>query len=250
MTRRRLLAYGLVVALVSLAGCSTAFGPGVQRSAANTSYDWRTPGVNASITVTGGSYKAVYDVSNQSTFVVYKRDGLGRNQPLSVSALKFRYPNGTVVTTSSPGFNVTTERDRTVINLPARNGTVAFIAPTDSNRFATRTFVEGNYSVTLPAGMRVKYVPLAKVSPSPYETHMTESGRVRITWTNVESNAVVVRYYLERDLYIFAAGIAVLVVVALAGVLYYLRQIRELERRRENVGPDVDTGDSNDGPGF
>lgn len=255
MTRRRLLAFGLVVAFVALAGCSSVFGPGAGggNEAANVSYDWDTNGTNATINVTGGSYKAVYEVSNSSTFPIYQRNELGQNQPLPISGLTFRYPNGTVVTAAeSSALNVTAEQKRSVIGLPARNGTVAFTASAQRKRFGTRTFVKGSYEVTIPKGMQVKYEPLARVSPSGYTTQHTADGRVRITWENVDSNAVAVRYYLERDLYIFIAGAAVLVLVAAGGALYYLRQIRELERRRKETGPDIDTDSVDDDgpPGF
>ena len=243
---KRALALGVLVAFLVLTGCSSILGPpSVDQGALNrnASYDWQTD-VNASITVTGGEYEAVYNVTNRSEFVVNTRDELGRERPLSVSALKFRYPDGTVANASA--MKVTNERERTVIELPARNGTLAFTAPADTKRFATQTFVEGTYEVTLPAGMRVEYVPLARVSPPGYSTERTADDRVRIHWDDVESRSVAVRYYLARDLYIFAAGAVVLVLVALVGALYYLRQIRDLERRREDVGLDVETDD--DGP--
>jgi hypothetical protein len=252
MNRKRVLACCLVVAFISLAGCSSILGPdSVDTSALrqNETYEWQT-GVNASINVTGAQYEAVYNVSNASKFDVHSRDGLGRERPLSISSLKFRYPNGTVVTAASPALNATNQEKQTVISLPARNGKLAFSAPAQGKRFSTRTFVSGTYEVTIPKNMRVEYFPLARVSPSGYETTRTANGRVRIHWDNVQSNAVIVRYYLQRDLYIFAGGAAVLVLVALVGVLYYLRRIRELERRRREAGPSVDTGDSDDGPGL
>lgn len=251
MNRRRALAGVLLVAFLALAGCSSVLGPdSVDQNALaeNETYDWSS-NANASINVTGSEYEAVYNVDNQSQFAVHSRDGLGREGPLAISALRFRYPNGTIVGPSSPALNATNQQERTVIGLPARNGELAFSAPAQGKRFSTQAFVTGTYDVTIPKGMRVTYEPLAHVSPGDYETTRTETGRVRIRWADVQSNAVSVRYYLARDLYIFAAGAAVLVVVALVGALYYLRQIRELERRREQAGPDVDTGE-NDGPGL
>jgi hypothetical protein len=252
MNRKRALACCLFVALLTLSGCSSILGPDpVDRGALlqNETYEWETD-VNASITITGAEYEAVYNVTNSSKFVVYSRDSLGREGPLAISALKFRYQNGTVVNASSPLLNATNQQKQTVIFLPAKNGKIAFSAAAPGKRFSTQTFVPGDYNVTIPKNMRVEYIPLARVSPSADEITRTETGRVRIHWKNVESNAVIVRYYLARDIYIFAAGAAVLVLVALAGTLYYLRQIRELERRRREAGPDVDTGDSDDGPEF
>jgi hypothetical protein len=250
MNHKRALAGLVLVAFLVLAGCSSVLGPDPvdeRALAENETYEWQT-NANASINVTGGEYEAVYKIGNQSQFAVHSRDGLGREGPLAISALKFRYPNGTVVSASSPVLNATNQEERTVISLPARNGKLAFSASAQGKRFATQTFVSGTYEVTIPQGMRVTYEPLARVSPGDYRTTRTDTGRVRVRWPDVQSNAVIVRYYLQRDLYIFAAGAAVLVVVALVGALYYLRQIRELERRREQAGPNVDTGD--DGPGF
>jgi hypothetical protein len=252
MNRKRALACCLVVAFISLAGCSSVLGPEPVNTEAlkqSETYDWQT-GVNASINVTGAQYEAVYNVTNSAKFIVYARDGLGSEHPLAISSLKFQYPNGTVVNASSSALNATNQEKQTVIFLPARNGKVAFSASAQGKRFATQTFVTGSYNVTIPEGTSVEYVPLAHVSPSGYETHRTDTGRVRIHWQDVQSEAVIVRYYLQRDLYIFAAGAAVLVLIALVGALYYLRQIRELERRRQDVGPDINTGDGDDGPGF
>ncbi len=246
---KRALACCLFVVLLTLSGCSAILGPEPVDEASlrqNATYDWQT-GVNASINITGAEYKAVYEVPNRSTFVVYTRDGLGREHPLDISALKFRYLNGTVINASSPVLDVENRDEEKVIFPPARNGKIAFTASAPGKQFATQTFVSGSYNVTIPKNMRVEYIPLARVSPPASEITRTETGRVRIHWENVQSNAVIVRYYLARDIYIFAAGAAVLVLIALAGTLYYLRQIRELEHRRRDAGPDVDTGESDDG---
>ncbi|RJT06869.1 DUF5803 family protein [Halococcus sp. IIIV-5B] len=240
MNRTRALGFVLFLAFVALAGCTSAFGPSPANQDAltqNESYDWNTD-VNASINITGGSYEAVYRVDNRSEFVVQRRDSLQRDRPLAISALKFQYPNGSVVTAASPKLNATNEQERTVIDLPARDGRVAFESSAQGKQFVTETFVPGSYEVTIPKGMRVDYEPLARVDPGDYETERTASGHVRIHWENVESDSVAVRYYLERDLYIFAGGLAILVVVALVGVLYYLRQIRGLEAERRKASPD------------
>jgi hypothetical protein len=267
---RRLFGLGLLCLLAATAGCASVLGPEpVDRAAigANATYDWTTTcgnaACNASINVTGGEYRAVYNVAadtdgNPREFAVNRRDGLGRERPLDVSALKFRYPNesavpsgerdGDRVVAIEPA-NVTNTRERTVITLPAAAGQLAFTAPADAKRFATRTFVQGTYRVVIPPDMRVDVVPLARVTPSGYTTE-TIDGRVHLTWEDVRGSSLVVRYYLARDLYIFAGGTALLVLVAGVGVAYYLRQIRELERRREEVGLDVDVHpeDFDDGP--
>ena len=242
MNRRRALAFGLVVVFVALAGCSSILGPdqpSQETLTQNASYDWDSS-ANGSIDITGDTYKAVYRVDNQSRFVVRSRDGLGREQPLSFSALKFRYPDGRVVTANSSSLNVTNQQKRTVIALPAKHGKLAFEGPMQGKRFSTQKFVEGSYEVTIPKGMRVSLQPLARVSPGGYRTDRTATDRVRIHWKNVGGDSIHVRYYLMRDLYIFAIIIVIGVLVALVGALYFLRQIKELERRRRDASPNED----------
>lgn len=246
MNRTRALGFALLLAFVGLAGCTSAFGPSPADQSAltqNASYDWNTS-VNASINVTGGSYKAVYRVDNQSEFVVRSRDGLGREQPLRISALKFQYPNGSVVTAASPKLNATNQKKRTLIDLPARDGKLAFESESQGKQFVTQTFVTGSYEVTIPKGMRVDYEPLARVDPGGSETRRTDSGRVLIHWDDVQSDSVAVRYYLQRDLYIFAVGLVVFVIAGLVGALYFLRQIRGLEQQRREASPE----DQRNGP--
>src|SRR5699024_349485 len=152
----------------------------------------------------------------------------------------FRYPDGRVVTANSSALTVTNQQKRTVIALPAKNGKVAFEAPVQGKRFSTQTFVEGSYEVTIPKGMRVDIQPLARVSPAGYRTDRTASGRVSIHWEDIQSSAIHIRYYLTRDLYIFAGIAVVAILVALVGALYFLRQIQELERRRRDASPNED----------
>jgi hypothetical protein len=65
----------------------------------------------------------------------------------------------------------------------------------------------------------------------------------------VTSDSVAVRYYLQRDLYIFGGAAAGLFAAGVVGTLYYRRQIEELRKRREEMGIDVDTDDDDFGDG-
>lgn len=246
--RRRLGALA-VLAVVALAGCTAGpLGPGPVNQDAigkNVTYDWKSS-ANASITVTGGTYEAVYDVRARTggtdeqppTFEVHQRDALGRNSPLSIQGVKFQYPNGTVVGIDAA--SIDNKKKRKVVTLPASEGHLAFRSSTGGKRFSTPTFVQGSYEVTLPAGMRVGVGLLARVNPSGYEKQIA-NNRVTIQWENVRGRSVVVRYYLVRDLWLFAAGALALVGLAIGGAAYYRRQIRELERKRKEVGLDVET---------
>ncbi|MFC6732249.1 MULTISPECIES: DUF5803 family protein [unclassified Haladaptatus] len=240
--RRRLLALALLVLLTASAGCMGIFGPGEvdqQRLNEDASYDWNTS-ANATIDVRSGEYQSVYVVSNQSEIEFYERDGFGTERPLEISALKFQYENGTVVNAST--LDVSQTRNRLIVGLPAADGKVAFTGAAQGKSFATPTFVTGTYEVILPPGMRVDYVPLAQVQPGGYETRL-EDNRVHITWDDVQSRAIVLRWYLDRDLTIFATAAAGLAIAGVVGAFYYLRQIRVLRERREDLGLSVDMDD-------
>jgi nitrate reductase gamma subunit len=54
---------------------------------------------------------------------------------------------------------------------------------------------------------------------------------------------VSVRYYLQRDLYIFGGLLGLIIVVGIGGLLYRRRQIERLRKQRTEMGLDVDTDD-------
>jgi len=234
--RRRVLALAALALLVAGAGCLGGGGPSEEDLSKNATYEWDTS-VNASITLIGGEYQAVYRVVNTTTLEVYDRSTFGNEEPLRLSALQFRYPNGTVVRSSA--FNVTTGDGRTRLGLPAENGSVAFTGARNGKELSVPVFVEGSYEVILPDGTGVGIPFLSQVDPGGYETS-TEDGRTVITWEAVEGDTVRVSYYLDRDLLIFGGLLFVGIVGGVGGVAYYLREIRSLERRREEVGLDVE----------
>ncbi|MFB6179658.1 MAG: DUF5803 family protein [Halorientalis sp.] len=249
MRRRRLfVAVGVLALVVGLAGCSSVLGPGKpdpKKIQQNVSYDWNTS-ANATFNVTKDEYTAVYVIDNRSSIDLYRRDALGTKHPLDIEGVKFRYQNGTVKNVSVE--NVDLKRKKAVVTLPASDGKLAFRAPRSGKQFGMPTFVTGTYEVTLPPGARVQIPILAQVSPRGYQTSL-DDDRVTLSWDDVESRSVSVRWYLARDLLLFGALFVLLVVLGAAGIVYYLRQIRELEARREEVGLDVDTGDdSGKGP--
>ncbi|MFC4549184.1 MULTISPECIES: DUF5803 family protein [Halorussus] len=249
MNRRLLLGFGALALLAVTAGCTSGiFGPGEisdKRLAQDADYDWNTT-ADVTLNVTSGEYHAVYEFSNRSKLSVYQYASLGDKQPVEVSAVQFRYPNGTVVKLEQK--HVQKKQSRTVITPPSDYGTLAYTAPHRGKSFSTPAYVEGSYEVILPKGMRVGNFLLSQVRPDGYQTELdAETNRVHIRWTeDVTADSVVVRYYLARDLVIFAGLIAVGVLVALAGLAYYRLQIRRLEREREELGLNVDTGDEFD----
>jgi hypothetical protein len=278
---RRRLAAGVVLlgALLALGGCTSVLGPGPVQSGAlaadpGSPYDWGEE-EDAYIEVNKGNYTAVYDVANRSTgsteagenftIELYTRDVLGTDQPVDPEALQFRYENGTVlryveaddsaslvmlkeggkrVNVSESKLAVSKSRRRTTVRLPTNeSGQLAFTTPKNGKQVATPTFVQGSYEMVLPEGGRVGLPVLAQVQPARTSAEQID-GRVNVRWDSVtRAQSVVVRYYLQRDLFLFGGLLGLMVLLGTAGAVYYYLQIRETVKRREEVGLDIDIDD-------
>lgn len=245
---RRMAAIGLLALLVAGAGCS-ALGPGSvnrERLAQDADYDW-TLATDARITVHSDSYQAVMRIENRSEIELFRFFRLNNRRPIDPAALAFQYPNGTVV--NHTAMSISKTRSVTVVTLPASEGTLAYTVAAPGKRLRIPVHVDGgSYEVVLPPGTRVQYFLIGRVRPSGYETTIDAEDRVHVTWDAVERDRIVIRYYLIRDLYIFA-GISVLAGgILVGGLAYFYLQLRALRSRREDVALDVDSGDDSDGP--
>ncbi|WP_197425559.1 DUF5803 family protein, partial [Halobacterium sp. CBA1126] len=163
--------------------------------------------------------------------------GFGGRNPVPISAVQFRYENGTVV--GADAIDVSTRDQRTVIDLPAADGTFAYTGAASSRSVTAPLDFEGSHEVVLPPGMRVSFPLFGDVSPGGYEKSV-EDDRVHLRWDSLSSATVSVEYYFERDLLIFGGVVGVLAVVAVGGVVYYRLRIRRLERERERSGLDYE----------
>lgn len=254
MNRRLLLGVGLLAVLVATAGCSTILGPGepdAEQLNRDVSYDWDETGDrNVTVNITRSEYRAIYRVENRSQIELYRQDALGTEHPLDLTGLTFQYANGTttrVNASEDDNFSVELTRQRAVVSLPDEDGKLAFSSSRNGKSWAMPTFIEGRYAVTLPESARVGVPLLGQVSPGADATTV-EDDRVTITWNDVSTRNVSVRWYLTRDLWLFGGLAGLGLLVGGAGLLYYLRQIRQLERQREEVGLNMDIEDDRDDP--
>ncbi len=255
--RRRFLAIAGVALLVFLSGCSVFGGGEIDEDdlLGEQDYDWDA---NATATydlsVSSSSYTAVLHIENRSTLEIHQSDLFFGDDAVSIEALQFQFQNGTVANATHAGLNATEGSDETVIGLPARDGKVAWTASRSGKQWSTPVFVEGSHQVHLPESTRVGIPFLSQTSPGA-DRSTVEDDQMTLFWEDPDSSSISIRYYLVRDLYLFGAiGIGGLL-IGIAGTVYYVRQIREAQQKREEVGLDIDyddddLGDSGPPPGM
>lgn len=249
---RQLAAIGLLVLLTAGAGCMGMFGPGSDDFSVKpetVQYDWNTS-ADVTLNLSSDRYRSVYKL-DQRQIEVYTLGTLADEKPLDVAALKYQYSNGTVITANasqSDSFYVKKSDSRTTIHVPSPDGKIAFIARKPPKSISKPVFVDPkkgenrSYEVILPPDTGASIPLLSDIRPGGYET--TEiNNRVHITWNSIESESISIRYYLQRDLLIFGSIGAILGVVGLVGIGYYLFQIRKLSQLRKEIGLDVETDD-------
>jgi len=238
MTNRRwLLILGGLVLLVGISGCLSPVSD--EQLAENATYQWDND-ANATYYLYPGNYTAVIDIQDRQSMELFTRDALGSNQALPISSLQFRYENGTVV--DNEAFEVQAGRSKVTIEPPAPNGSVAFTAPRSGPQFHTRTLVDGSHEVFLPPGREVTLPVISRVIPGEYTTDQV-GDRVVVRWADVDRDTITVKYYLGRDVLLFGGLAAIVLLVGVAGLAYYRRQISELEAQREELGLDVEVED-------
>jgi len=254
---RRTLALGALAALVFLSGCSFGGGGEIPEEdlLGDQEYQWDAEETVVFELISRDSYTTVVTVRNESELSIHQRTAFRGDQPVDIGALQFRFENGTVVNATHPGLAARNGDEQTTIELPARNGTVAYTAPRGgrtgtTKSFTSPVFVEGSYRLDLPPRGRVAIPFLSQARPGGYESTL-EDDQMSLRWNNLEGGTISVRYYLVRDLYLFGSIAAIAIVLGVGGTVHYARQIRRAKRKREEVGLDVEYEDDSvgdDGP--
>ncbi|WP_311171093.1 DUF5803 family protein [Halobellus ordinarius] len=261
MNRRLLLAAGCLALLAVTSGClGIGTGPvdGERLDSDPAApYEWESDRT-VHITVEENTQFRTVMTTNESTIELFRRDGFGGTNPLSVESVRYRYPNGTVLNGTDireRGGEVRRTRDETIVELPREDppdgSALAFTSEGTPKRFTLPTYVEGTYEVVLPPDRGIDFPIFGQVSPGGYETDIDDNGQVHVIWTeSVTADTISVRYYLERDLYIFGGIVALVGVIGIGGLFYYRRKIEQLRKQREEMGIDVETDDDefDDGP--
>jgi len=248
MNRRLGLAIIAVLTLTVTAGCLDYVTGGgeisddVLDAEPDAPYDWETDR-NVTLTLdTGSQFRGVYNVSADQRLRLYQPTSIGQEGPLDISAVRFRYDNGTVIsgTELRARGEVDQTPDEVYVTTPA-DGHLAFTAGATPRRLTLPVYVEGSYEVILPEGSRMDFFLFSNTVPAGATTERVDN-RVRVTWENVESSSILVQYYQNNDLTIFGAIIGVLSAIAVGGLYYYRRQIDRLHATRVEMGLDDEDG--------
>lgn len=248
--RRLLLAVVALAALTLGAGCLGYVTGGGEVDDATLDREPAEPYAfdtdrDAHLVVTSeANYRAVYNVSQRDELRLYRETGYGTEEPIDLRAFRVQYADGEVVNGSafrSHGGEVERTTDEVWVRFPADRDAdaVAFTASSTPKRFVTRVPVDGSVEVVLPPDRRMDFFLFGNVVPGGYETEISGEQQ-HIVWDEFSGDRVIVQFYLERDLVIFAAAFAVAAVIAMAGFYYYRRRIERLERQRKEMGLDVE----------
>ena len=247
MNRRLLLATVAVLALLTLAGCSMLFG-GISDETLDREADYEElREQNATVVVdvenagliSSGEYRAVFDLNGTDELSLSETEFFS-DVAVDIHAVRYWYPNGTEVTGSE--LDIDQGRSSTDIRVPDGNGTLAFSGDAGRKSFSLPVHVEGSYVVYAPESHRTSAHLFGSVSPSGYDREVVDD-RERLTWSDADS-AISLRYYHTRDIPLFVGLVIVAVTIGGAGIAYYYRKVKRLERQRKELGLDVDLDDS------
>ncbi|WP_460921321.1 DUF5803 family protein [Salinarchaeum chitinilyticum] len=255
---RRVLVLLALLGLIALTGCIGQFGTGISQDelAQNNSYQWNQSAtieewptnvtVQVEIKQAGffatDNYRAIY-TGNETQFTLSER-GFTRPHAIDIRAVKYQYPNGTIV--GPEAVDVDQNARRTRVRLPEGPGRFAFTGDRRNKELHLPAFTGGNYTVTLPKDHSVGDLFLSDVSPRSYSTS-TEDGHTVLRWNGVDGDqTVLVRFYRDRDFYIFYGLVGLLSVTGAGVFVYYRRKIREIQQWRAQQGLDLDRDDDDD----
>ena len=256
MNRRALAALALV-GLLALSGCLGGLGGGGPMAEDRLNqppsepYRWNASS-DVHITITADAdYRAVYDTDADSfggRLNLSQTDALGTKRPLTVSSLRYRYPNGTVINGTeleARGGELYTESNELRVVPPAEGGQIAFSGESTPKRFSLPVFLDGSTTVVLPPDRRTAVPLFGQVVPAPTEKR-TVGDQTVLYWEELTAPSMLVRYYIQRDILIFGGLAGGLTVVGAIGLLRYRRELEQLRETREEMGLDVETGDGDD----
>ena len=257
MNRRFALAAAAIALLAVSAGClGYATGGGeVTNETLDAEppreYDFDTDRDAAFELSTDARYTVVYSIGDREELRLFEQTPYAGDQPMEFEALRYQYPDGDVINGSefrARGGEVERTTDETWIRFAddMAGGKLAFSGAGSPRRFTMRAYVEGSYAVTLPPDFSTEVPVVGHVSPRDHEVE-TVGDRDRIVWDEVTGGSIVVQSYREGDLVVFGVILVIATIAAVAGTLYFRRQLEALRDQRRDLGLSVNEDDEDDG---
>ncbi|GAA0715658.1 hypothetical protein J2744_001910 [Halorubrum trapanicum] len=257
MNRRFALAVAAIALLAVSAGClGYATGGGeVTNETLDAEppreYDFDTDRDAAFDLSTDATYTVVYAVGDREELRLYEQTPYAGDEPMEFEALRYRYPDGEVITGSefrARGGEIERTTDETWIRFAddMAGGRLAFSGDGSPRRFTMRAYVEGSYAVTLPPEFSTEFPIVGHVSPRDHSVE-TVGDRDRIVWDEVTTESIVVQSYREGDLLVFGVILVIGAIAAVAGTVYFRRQLEALRQRRRDLGLGVYDDEDDDG---
>lgn len=258
MNDRLKLATIAVLGMALLAGC---LGGGLSEDTLTdeeTEYDWDT---DANVTYelergsvfSGDSAKAVFQIDGDREVELYRR-AITNTRSVSIEAVQFRHPDGTVEQYDPERFAAEDTGRETVVQAPEEEGQLAVTVSTRPRQFRLATTASGSVELRLPPDHGAGDLLLGSVSPRGSSTEQRGNQTV-YTWDDMSSgDRVAVNYYLTRDRVLFYSLVVGLGLVAVGVVVYFRRRLAALREQRAEDGLELDPDEYDDGddppPGF
>ncbi|MGK2229912.1 MAG: hypothetical protein ACI9QA_000060 [Methanobacteriota archaeon] len=217
----------VALALVAVALLTGCLSPLPEEGEVDYTDRWNTS-AETTYYIDDDTFTAVVDVGglNGSEFEIWERDPFGGDSSVQVAGVRFR-DDGNVTNVS----NVDTSGDRTVIELPAEGGRLAYTATKSGTSFTHPSPVSGSVEAHLPPGTDARDFFLGRISPGSY--NVTSEEPLVVRWGGLERGRyVTVEYYQRGYPYVLIGVLVLLLVSAVVVFLYYRRRLSEMEEKQ------------------
>jgi len=239
---RKFLGMTMLVVMLALAGCLSMGGPvdsdRLDR-APPAPYHWTTEAAVHATVQADDRVQVVVQPSEEELRLAFD-DEVAGERSVPIGAVRAQLTNGTILTGSQlrdAGATITETREATTIQVASDTEitAVGFTMDSRRNQLLLPPIRGGTHVVVLPAGRQVELPIIGQVRPRADTASLLGDDRVELRWDDLSSRSIVIRYYQDRDLVLFGGLIATAGAVLIGGLVYFRREVLQLQRRREGV---------------
>ena len=232
----------MLVLMLALGGCLSMGGPvdsdRLDR-APPAPYHWTSDAAVHATVQADDRVQVVVQPSGEEIRLAFD-DEVAGERSVPIGAVRAQLTNGTVLTGSqlrAAGATITETREATTIQLAADTQitAVGFTMDSRRNQLLLPPIREGAHVVVLPAGRQVELPIVGQVRPRADSASLLRDDQVELRWEDLASRSIAIRYYQDRDLVLFGGLIAIASAVLIGGLVYFRREVMQLQRRREGV---------------